>query len=382
MSIVTKIKQFLPGSSRSLHAMHRELSDMHHETHVEIDNIKVKLDEIFRRVEQADNGINMNLNYKHGLLDSSLRSISCDLDAHDVHMKMFAWENYRRSDESIEDAKKRFFRSLPVAAGGIRLLQLGCAKLLSEFDALCQANNICYWINFGTLIGAVRHGGFVPWDDDTDLGIMRDDLSRLAKVVEGERRYKITLVYDRYVHCRQVRFWYADDQIPCFLDLFIYDWASSTDVAKAQRQQELRREMVDEMNNDSKLSFWQEHPYYSGNKSNLIQSYYDRYLAASRSEGIICDQGDAKAIIWSIDNMDDDTQRQWSYSIGDLAPFQRMKFEGVMLDAPANPSVFLWSSYGDIFELPKDIHTHFEHVNHDGLESENTSEAMKKLLEE
>lgn len=89
MSVAGNIKQFLPGSSRSLHAMHRDVADMHDEMHVEIAEIKRQLGELYRRVEQADNGINMNLNYKYGLLDSSL-------DAHDAHMKMFAWENYRR----------------------------------------------------------------------------------------------------------------------------------------------------------------------------------------------------------------------------------------------------------------------------------------------
>ena len=96
MSVSANIKQFLPGSSRSLHAMHRDVADMHDEVHVEIAEIKRELGELYRRVEQADNGINMNLNYKYGLLDSSLRSLSSDLDAHDAHMKMFAWENYRR----------------------------------------------------------------------------------------------------------------------------------------------------------------------------------------------------------------------------------------------------------------------------------------------
>lgn len=163
-------------------------------------------------MEQADNGINMNLNYKYGLLDSSL-------DAHDAHMKMFAWET-TAGGETLEDAKKRFSRSLPKDTGGMRLLQLGCAKLLGEFDALCKANSIDYWMMFGTLLGSVRNEGFIPWDDDVDLGMMRDDVEKLMDIVGDDNRYKITVVYDEYVHCKQVRFRYADESIPCFLDLF------------------------------------------------------------------------------------------------------------------------------------------------------------------
>lgn len=114
----------------------------------------------------------------------------------------------------------------------------------------------------------------------------------------------------------------------------------------------------------------------------MIQGYYDRCLGVSRDEGIICDGGEAKAIVWAIDNLDDDKEHQWSYSLSDLFPTQEMEFEGVKLEAPGNPDVFLQSRYGDILELPKDIHTHFEHVDHDELESGDTNEAMRELLGE
>ena len=381
MSVAGNIKQFLPGSSRSLHAVHRDVADMHDEVHIEIAEIKRELGELYRRVEQADNGINMNLNYKYGLLDSSVGNVASALDAHDTHMKMFAWENYRKDGESLEDAKKRFFRTLPKATGGMRLLQLGCAKLLGEFDSLCKANDIPYWINFGTLIGALRHGGFIPWDDDTDLGIMRSDLDRLMELVGDNERFRISVVYDWYVHCRQVRLSYADESIPCFLDLFIYDWAPTNDNAKAERQRELRREMVAKMDADERLSFWRDEPYYTGEKACLIQSYYDECLTRSRSEGLICDSSDSDGVMWSIDNLDDGKQKRWVYSVKDLMPFQTLEFEGVSLQAPGNPDVFLRSRYGDYLELPPDINTHFEHVNHDDIEVGAANEALRGLLD-
>lgn len=63
--------------------MHRGVSGMHDEVHVEIAEIKRELTELYRRVEQADNGINENLNYKYGLLDSSAGSVATSLDAHE-----------------------------------------------------------------------------------------------------------------------------------------------------------------------------------------------------------------------------------------------------------------------------------------------------------
>ena len=160
MSFIQRIKQLLPGSSRSLHTMHDELHAFNEETQLQTKVLNDKLDRLFERVELADRGINFNIDYKfeertlpviHQLVE--------DLDAHDAHMKMFAWEQYRRDGESLDDAKKRFFRSLPKASGGMRLLQLGCVQLLHEFDQICVQNGLRYWLAFGTLLGAVRHGG-------------------------------------------------------------------------------------------------------------------------------------------------------------------------------------------------------------------------------
>lgn len=379
--MLSKIKQFLPGSSRSLHAMHNDIQILRDDIIRFQQETQEQIERLYKRVETADNGINMNIDYKFDCRTiPMIEAIANDIDAHDEHMKMFAWDNYRKPGESIQDAKKRFFRELPKAEGGLRLLQLGCGKLLGEFDALCKDNNIDYWINFGTLIGAIRHKGFIPWDDDTDLGIMRDDLERLQEIVRSDRRYKITVVYDHYVHCRQIRFLYNDEDIPCFLDLFIYDWAPSIDNDYAEKQRELRRTMVEEMETDSELDFWKNEPYYSGEKNCNIQKHFDSCLERSKEAGLICDKKDAVGIMWSIDNLDDGKQRQWVYPIEDLYPTQQIKFEGEQLKAPCNPDIFLWSCYGNIYDLPKDINTHFEHVNHDDLECGNANNAIRKLI--
>ncbi|MCG0634676.1 LicD family protein [Lactiplantibacillus plantarum] len=54
--------------------------------------------------------------------------------------------------------------------------------LLDYFDAICRKNNIEYSLAGGTLLGAVRHGGFIPWDDDGDVIVTRDNYEKLKKV--------------------------------------------------------------------------------------------------------------------------------------------------------------------------------------------------------
>ncbi|WP_201352086.1 LicD family protein [Hydrogenimonas urashimensis] len=51
---------------------------------------------------------------------------------------------------------------------------------------ICRRHNLAYWLDAGTLLGAVRHQGFIPWDDDIDIGLMRDDYENLIKYLAVE----------------------------------------------------------------------------------------------------------------------------------------------------------------------------------------------------
>lgn len=57
-------------------------------------------------------------------------------------------------------------------------------EVLVEIDAICQANQIPYFADSGTLLGAVRHRGFIPWDDDIDIAMKRKDYERFLKVAK------------------------------------------------------------------------------------------------------------------------------------------------------------------------------------------------------
>lgn len=68
----------------------------------------------------------------------------------------------------------------------IRTIQLNLLDILIEFDRVCRKNGIRYWLDSGTLLGAIRHGGFIPWDDDLDVCILRKDYHRLMKALERD----------------------------------------------------------------------------------------------------------------------------------------------------------------------------------------------------
>ncbi len=61
--------------------------------------------------------------------------------------------------------------------------------LLVEFDRVCKKHGIKYFASGGTMLGAVRHKGFIPWDDDIDLMMMRDDYNQLCKIASKEFKH-------------------------------------------------------------------------------------------------------------------------------------------------------------------------------------------------
>ena len=59
-------------------------------------------------------------------------------------------------------------------------------EILEEIDSVCQKHNIQYFAEFGTMLGAVRHQGMIPWDDDMDITMKREDYNKFLKIAEKE----------------------------------------------------------------------------------------------------------------------------------------------------------------------------------------------------
>lgn len=134
----------------------------------------------------------------------------------------------------------------------LREIQMCSLEVLMDIDRVCRANSLKYCILFGTLIGAVRHKGFIPWDDDIDIGMSRNDYESFLKIYKEQGRFRIVnpsteekcpymitrISDDRYM----LESPYGSDyNIGAFVDIYPHDGVGNTDdsvnsiVSKSQK---------------------------------------------------------------------------------------------------------------------------------------------------
>ena len=110
--------------------------------------------------------------------------------------------------------------------------------IFKDFKKICEENDLKYYLWFGTEIGAVRHQGFIPWDDDIDIAMFREDYEKFLKIMEEKSCEKYTVLDSRYNEdyffqfgrlslngTHWVEFWdkYVSFDLGMHVDLFILD---------------------------------------------------------------------------------------------------------------------------------------------------------------
>lgn len=176
-------------------------------------------------------------------LQSQMDQVKKRIDEVRIQSQLLYWWDHTPPGGSLRQTQIDFYRQMPRAEGDLRLVQRLLAHMLSQFKRICDENDICgWWLQAGTLLGAIRHQGFVPWDDDLDVGIMREDLERLREVLKDHPIFEIRDYYHTKNMCgRMSKFTYRNSTIPCFIDLPVYDTMTCSnpdegwEIIKAQR---------------------------------------------------------------------------------------------------------------------------------------------------
>ncbi|MGG3284356.1 LicD family protein [Paenibacillus solani] len=103
---------------------------------------------------------------------------------------------------------KSDIQSIELSTDELRKMQMNMLEMLIEFDRICRKHDIKYSLDGGTFLGAVRHKGFIPWDPDADIVILRKDYEKFKMICKKELNHSIFFLQD-YETDRYYRWGYA-----------------------------------------------------------------------------------------------------------------------------------------------------------------------------
>ncbi len=222
----------------------------------------------------------------------------------------------------------------PTRNSDLRIMQECDALLLALFDKVCKKHNLVYWLSYGTLLGAVRHKGFIPWDDDMDVAMPRSDFNRLQMILEEELAPLGFTISDFNVPSKLIGLGYKHLQTGTWVDIF------PVDTYKSSQSLECCYHDLEEKVNIYKL-------YYEKNKSNAdnaaIDAFRDKMFAQPGTHSILFHGLEYDAPLKEVLLFDEE----------DVFPLSTLTFEGVEVPVPCRYNKYLTTIFGDYMSFPR-----------------------------
>lgn len=397
MSFLSAIKKVLPVSSRSFHAAEQHFVAQTNSIKDDLLEAKLKQDELLARIEHANSGIE-GITTKCADIHNTLEA-----EAERNKLRMEALMKRAYPEASPAEIRRKIFSLMPEAEGDARIMQKANARLMFELDSICQRAGLPYWTAYGSLIGTLSRDGFIPWDDDIDICMMREDVEKLQSLCNADPNYQLTLVYDGYVFCRQLRFSSRNENIPCFIDVSIWDWAASSSKENDDQYRNLRLELMDAFGEKMEsLPYWKERGLLYSTESGeiaqgipisrkdqneslahpeieAIEGLFRKYRNMAYEKGILCSREDATAVAYGIDNIYDAPWRRTLWPLSMMLPAKPHPFEGGSINVPNDAIAVADECYPGWPYLPNDILGH-NHFTEDAFSNPAVRDALRSFI--
>ena len=217
----------------------------------------------------------------------------------------------------------------PTKNKDLRIMQQCDALLLALFDKICKKHGLTYWLTYGTLLGAVRHKGFIPWDDDMDVAMPRAHFDKLLNILKSEFEASGFTVSDFNKPGYLIGFGYQHQKTGTWLDVFPVDVFPSTG-----RLNEIEDELKSKVDAYRKC-------YNKEYSSSDVE-----YFASQRKKRFSC-EGDYTIMYHGLEYGD-----YMFYEEKDVFPLSTILFEGYELPVPCQYELYLKRIFGDYMSFP------------------------------
>lgn len=271
--------------------------------------------------------------------------------------------------ESEMETKQRVFLNLPKAGGIVRDFQSVANYILQRTADVCEENGIAFFLEYGTLLGAVRHHGFIPWDDDVDIGMMRDDCNRLMGILKDDpelemrRFYRYTRPGYEAAYIIKIKLRKSDK---FFIDVFPFDFLDTSPESYRSAWEEADRMCVrfhDELQKVFRENGFPDDccvPTRSDVLDEVVPEVEKRYLEElnQRFADKNCPE---RAVCDALDRIRKYRRKMSVFPSSVFFPLRCEEgiFEGRTYPIPNQTEKVLETLYGDYMSLPKAIeHTH------------------------
>lgn len=294
---------------------------------------------------------------------------------------LYSLQIYRKENESNFDARVRLFSSLPEATGVLALYQSVNTKLLKALSDICDRNNLDYWLWSGSAVAVAGRGKAIPWDDDIDVCMMRDDFKKLLKKIKHSKDYQVTIVYDFLSRNRQYRFVSRRPDIYNFIDIVVCDWCTDNNKKLDAIYKALEREMEEELISSPELEYWRTFNYFFTEGSRFtyqpmsvdmanhdqkranalikkIDPIFEKYIQKAHSMNILCDKKSAKAVAYGLDNLFNAPKRKDIWSRNVIFPTHMSNYENISVRMPHLEKEFCEICFPGWPYIPNDICSH------------------------
>lgn len=273
----------------------------------------------------------------------------------------------------VMDLKKNYDKNvdittLPPAKGLLRSIQLSNFYILCEFQKICEENDIEFWLDFGTLLGAVRHKGFIPWDDDIDIGMLRSDYNKIPQILDKYADNSDLYCVLTNTPVKNTCFLkIKHKKLPqMFIDIFPYDFYSKK--LDAEGREKLNKKIKKLRKKLDKMTI------YVQTNEDLQQS-----IAQIRDTEICRYEPDKYEknpdLFWGIEFPHN--WKTWVYPYELYFPLSQIKFEDKVFNCPNSYIKVLETVYGNFMSYPKKIrpaHTNFSEFSGEELDLMNKIE--------
>lgn len=140
----------------------------------------------------------------------------------DKKQEYLFWVSQMEPGETMQQTKERLCLKMPKATGRLRNIQLAEKFILERVKDVCDANGMELFLVGGTLMGAVRHHGFIPWDNDVDIGMMRPDYLKLREILSDDALLRVEYCYNYREGLKISKVKFRDVDV-FWIDILVFD---------------------------------------------------------------------------------------------------------------------------------------------------------------